>query len=121
MTAPPPPTQATPSAEQTANHVPVSVTPQKAEPAVHSTTLTHLSTLGTSPAPSTTRPSAQVSPYNSSLTSGTGASQVHSVINVDAGTSARGQMAGNTCTHFVTFNCFMSVAVKGQQLHVRTN
>lgn len=85
----PPPAQATPSPEQVTNHMPVPVTPQKAEPAVHSTTLKNLNTLGASPAPvpNTTRPSAQVSPYNSSLT--TGASQVHSVINVDAGTSAR--------------------------------
>lgn len=85
----PPPVQATPSSAQETNHVPVSATPQKTEPTVHSPTLKNLSTLGASPAPNTTRPSAQVSPYNSSLT--TGASQVHSVINVDAGTSARGQ------------------------------
>lgn len=65
--------------------------PQKTEPAVHATPLKNLNTLGASPVPNTTRPSAQVSPYNSSLTAGTGATQVHSVINVDAGTSARGQ------------------------------
>lgn len=78
-------------AEQSANHAPRSVTPQQAEPAVHATPLKNLSTLGASPPPNTTRPSAQVSPYNSSLTAGSGSSQVHSVISVDAGTSVRGQ------------------------------
>lgn len=89
--APPPSVQAPPPSEQSANHVPAPVTPQKSESAVQATPLKNLSTLGASPTPSTTRPSAQVSPYNSSLTAGSGVSQIHSVINVDEGTSVRGQ------------------------------
>ena len=95
----PPPAQATstqeqapPPLEHSVNHIPAQVTPQKSEPAVHASPLKNLNTLGATPTPSTTRPSAQVSPYNSSLTAGSGGSQVHSsVINVDEGTSVRGQ------------------------------
>lgn len=56
-----------------------------------STGLTHLSTLGTTPAPTTSRPSAQVSPYNATPSRSQAGSNVHSVINVDEGTSSRVQ------------------------------
>lgn len=57
-----------------------------------SAALTNLSTLGASPAPNTTRPSAQVSPYTSTTpTRPPTGPQSHSVISVDSGTSVRGQ------------------------------
>lgn len=56
-----------------------------------SAALTNLSTLGASPAPNTTRPSAQVSPYSSTPSRPPTGPQSHSVISVDSGTSVRGQ------------------------------
>ncbi|XP_045170336.2 zinc finger protein-like 1 homolog [Mercenaria mercenaria] len=69
------------------------VTPvQESLQAPSSAALTNLSTLGASPAPSTTRPSAQVSPYTTSTPSRPPLGpQSHSVISVDSGTTVRGQ------------------------------
>ncbi|KAL4238126.1 Zinc finger protein-like 1 [Mactra antiquata] len=53
--------------------------------------LTNLSTLGTSPSPNPARPSAQVSPYTSTPSRPSNGPHSTSVINVDLGTSVRGQ------------------------------
>ena len=54
--------------------------------------LTNLSTLGASPAPNMTRTTPQATPYSTPASKKPGdGSNIHSVINVDAGTSARGQ------------------------------
>lgn len=83
--APTPPKSVTPTPN--GNVTPV----QEPNLASTSAALTNLSTLGASPSPSTTRPSAQVSPYTATPSRPPVQPQSHSVISVDSGTSVRGQ------------------------------
>lgn len=86
--APPPPKAATPTPNGDVNR---STPVEEALSTPVTATLTNLSTLGASPAPNTTRPSAQVPPYTATPSRPPTGPQTHSVISVDAGTSVRGQ------------------------------
>ncbi|XP_052269884.1 zinc finger protein-like 1 homolog isoform X2 [Dreissena polymorpha] len=86
------PTQAPQSASLTPNGGLAAPPPTAHQQSDHvtlpSAELTNLSTLGMSPAPSTTKPSAQVAPLSTSTPARPGLSS-HSVISVDGGTNVR--------------------------------
>ena len=67
----------------------ISDSPEQIVPAT--VTLTNLSTLSASPVANTTSASNSSNHYNSMPVKVGGGNQVHNVISVDAGTSARGQ------------------------------
>lgn len=85
------------------NHITTSTTSVSQEPAVspENVGLQSLNSSFASPGPNTTRPSAQVSPYNATPSRPQVSSTIHSVINVDEGTSSRGldkqTVMGKTC------------------------